>query len=263
VKRLYQVVLAAAAALLSVSPAGAELNSARRLHAFAKLPDWTGVWERFNVGASDAPSDPKELAEFIKAFDELRPPYNAEWEAKYQSALQLRRQSPPSAQASCAPLGFPLSMLFPSEMMQAIVTPEETTLLFYTGGARHIATDGRQHPPSEERWATPWGDSVGHWEGQVLVVDTVATNAPMGAGYGVSVPLSEQVQVTERIRAPDKNTLEDHMTIIDPATLAHPWVLMIKYHHVSNMPHILDRECTENDRNPVVDGKFTIAPPKR
>jgi hypothetical protein len=90
----------------------------------------------------------------------------------------------------------------------------------------------------------------------ILIAGTV------GAGYGVSVPLSEQVQITERIRALDKNTLEDQMTIIDPVTLAHPWVLMIKYHHVSNMPHILDRECTENDRNPVVDGKFTIAPPK-
>jgi hypothetical protein len=262
VNRLCRFVLAAAAALWLVSPAGAELNSARRLHAFAKLPDWTGVWERFNVGPSDAPSDPKELAEFIKAFDELRPPYNAEWQAKYQSALQLRRQSPPSVQASCGALGFPLSMLFPSQMMQAIVTPEETTLMFYTGGARHIATNGRRHPPGEERWATPWGDSIGRWEGEVLVTDTVATNAPMSAGYRVSTPFSEQLQITERIRALDKNTLEDQMTIIDPVTLAHPWVLTVKYHRVSNMDYIVDRDCAENDRNPVVDGKFTIAPPK-
>ena len=40
---------------------------------------------------------------------------------------------------------------------------------------------------------------------------------------------------------PDKNTLEDHMTIVDPVALAHPWVLTIRYHHVSNMPHVVDR----------------------
>jgi hypothetical protein len=262
VNSINQVVLGALIALLCARPAGAELNSARRLHAFAKLPDWSGVWERFNVGPADAPSDPTELAQFIKAFDELSPPYNAEWEAKYQSAVLIHKQSRAAAQASCSALGFPLSMLFPSEMMQAIVTPEETTLIFYTGGARHIATDGRQHPLAEERWATPWGDSVGHWDGETLLVDTVATNAPIIAGYGVPAPFSEQVQVSERIRALDKNTLEDQMTIVDPVALAHPWMLTIRYHHVSNMPHVVDRECAENERNPVVDGKFTVAPPK-
>jgi hypothetical protein len=82
------------------------------------------------------------------------------------------------------------------------------------------------------------------------------------ASTALPAPFSEQVHITERIHALDKNTLEDQMTIIDPATLAHPWVLTIKYHRVSNMPYLVDRECTENDRNPVVNGKFTIAPPK-
>src|ERR1700730_15418566 len=62
VNRINQVVLGALIALLCARPAGAELNSARRLHAFAKLANWTGVWERFNVGPADTPSDPTELA---------------------------------------------------------------------------------------------------------------------------------------------------------------------------------------------------------
>jgi hypothetical protein len=256
---LCRVVLTVLVALSWAGSAPAEVNSAQRLRAFAKLPDWTGVWERFNIGPSDAPDDPQELAQWKKAYDDLHPPYNAEWEARYQSAMQLRRQSRVGPEVSCHPLGFPQAMLFPNEMMQAIVTPEETTLMFYTGGARHIATDGRQHPPSEERWATPWGDSIGHWQGEVLVVDTVSTNAPIVAG--VPAPLSEQVHVTERIRALDRNTLEDDMTILDPMALAHPWVLIIRYHRATDMPHIVDRDCAENDRNPVVNGKFTIAPP--
>ena len=39
---------------------------------------------------------------------------------------------------------------------------------------RHIYTDGRPHPSADEIWPTPWGDSIGHWEGETLVVDTIA-----------------------------------------------------------------------------------------
>jgi hypothetical protein len=258
----HRIVLATLPALLCINHAAAQVNTPQRLRAFARLPDWTGVWERFNIGASDAPDDPRERAQFVKAFDDLHPPYNAEWEAKAQAAAQRGGQSLTTPQASCHALGFPMAMMFPSEMIQVIVTPEETTLMFYGGGARHVATDGRPHPPVEERWATPWGDSVGRWEGRVLTVDTVAITPPMFAAYGVPASLSDQVHVTERIRALDKNTLEDLISIDDPVALAHPWVLTIQYHHVSDMPHIVDRDCAENERNPVVDGKFTIAPPK-
>jgi hypothetical protein len=134
-----RIVLAALVELSCVGQARAELNSTQRLRAFAKLPDWTGVWERFNIGPADAPSDPQEFAQFVKAYQELHPPYNAEWEAKYQAALRQHQQSPVAPQPSCHPLGFPEAMLFPTDMIQVVVTPEETTLMFYTGGARHIA----------------------------------------------------------------------------------------------------------------------------
>jgi hypothetical protein len=55
---------------------------------------------------------------------------------------------------------------------------------------------------------------------------------------------------------------QDQMTILDPGALEHPWVMTLIHHHVANMPHILDRDCAESDRNPIVDGKISIAPPK-
>ncbi|HEX3398425.1 MAG TPA: hypothetical protein VHS76_17090 [Steroidobacteraceae bacterium] len=241
--------------------AHAERNSIQRVAAFGKLPDWSGVWERFNIGPSDAPSDPKEIAQYEAAYRELRLPYNAEWQSKHDATVQHRKQSHQAPQARCRPLGFPQAMIFPSDMIQFIVVPEETTLLFYSGGARHIATDGRGHPPADERWLTPWGDSVGHWEGEVLVVDTVASNAPIMSYDGPAV-LSEQAHVIERIRALDTNTLENQMTISDTVALANPWVLTLRYHRVPGMAHILDSDCAENERNPVVEGKYTIAPPK-
>lgn len=239
----------------------AERNTRQRIAAFAKLPDWSGVWERFNIGPSDGPSDPAVSAEYEAAY-QLRVPYNTQWQASHDAAVQHRRESHPPPQPRCRPLGFPEAMLFPNDMMQTIVTPEETTLLFYSGGTRHIATDGRQHPPADELWPTPWGDSVGRWEGEVLIVDTVATNAPILGIDGPSA-LSEEVHVIERIRALDRNTLENQMTISDVAALARPWVLTLHYHRVPGMAHIIDSDCAENDRNPVIDGKYTIAPPTK
>jgi hypothetical protein len=255
------LVIGVACVLLASSTAQAERNSRQRVAAFAKLPDWSGVWERFNMGPSDEPVDPKDQPRYVAAIQELlRPPYNAEWQAKRDAAIQERRQKH-SLQARCRALGFPGAMLFPPDMIQIIVTPEETTMLFYSGGARHIATDGRGHPPEEERWGTPWGDSVGHWEGEVLVVDTASSNAPI-PGFDGLAALGEQLHVVERIRALDRDTLEDQMTLNEPAAFAHPWVLTLQYHRVPGMAHVLDSDCGENERNPVVDGQFTIAPAK-
>jgi hypothetical protein len=250
-----------ACALAASTAAQAERNSKQRVAAFARLPDWSGVWERFNMGPSDEPADPRDQPLYEAAIKELlRPPYNAEWQAKRDAAIQQSRQSH-TAHPRCRPLGFPGAMLFPSDMIQIIVAPEETTLLFYSGGARHIATDGRPHPPEEERWGTPWGDSVGHWEGEVLVVDTVASNASI-LGFDGLAALGEQLHVVERIRALDRNTLENQMTMNAPTALAHPWGLTLQYHRVPRMAHVLESDCTENERNPVVDGKYTIAPAK-
>ncbi len=116
----------------------AERNSKQRVAAFAKLPDWSGVWERFNVGPSDAPSDPKELTEFEAAYNDLRLPYNTEWQAKHDAEV-LHRRHAAQPRALCQPLGFPEAMIFPSDMMQALVAPDETTLVFYSGGVRHMA----------------------------------------------------------------------------------------------------------------------------
>jgi hypothetical protein len=201
---------------IGASAAHAEQNAKQRVAAFARLPDWSGVWERFDIGPSDGPIDPKERAEYVAAYEGLRPPYNAKWQTNHDAVVQQRKQSHEPPQARCHPLGFPEAMLFPSDMMQVIVTPEETALMFYSGGARHIATDGRQHPPQDERWASTWGDSIGHWEGQVLVVDTVASNARILGPDGPAA-LSEQAHTVERIRMLDKNTLENQMTIDDTA----------------------------------------------
>jgi len=59
----------------------------------------------------------------------------------------------------------------------------------------------------------------------------------------------------------DTDTLEDEMTIEDPERLERPWTLTIRYARVKNLDRMIAVNCNENDRNPLVDGRFVISPP--
>jgi len=102
----------------------------------------------------------------------------------------------------------------------------------------------------------------------ILKVDRSNGGAPEFVMHTEDIPPGQAISPhrhphsDEIIWALDRNTFEDRMTILDPGALAHPWVMTLIYHHVANMPHIVDRDCAENDRNPIVDGKISIAPPK-
>ncbi len=138
---------------------------------------------------------------------------------------------------------------------------------------RHIYTDGLDHPAKDDLWPTMCGDSIGHWEHQTLVIDTIeVSNAfgPGGPAIAVSggdgtvrmvAVLSPAVHFIERIRSLDKDHLEDRMTIIDPVTFTAPWHISRQYSRVTRMHRMVHEDCGGEDRNPVVDGRFTIAPP--
>jgi hypothetical protein len=86
----------------------------------------------------------------------------------------------------------------------------------------HFA-DGRPHPKKEDLWPTDLGDSIGHWEGATLVIDTIARKAgpvvPNTVGFA---DLSAQAHFTERLTRIDADTLQDDMTIDDPQRFVHP-----------------------------------------
>lgn len=239
--------------LIGVVAANAGTNSRERARAFARLPDWSGLWEQYSSGPTGSSDDPKELA---VALAPIRPPYNAEWEAKAQAAAAERARQPDKV---CGNIGFPGLMISSALMFEVVITPELTLMHFDFSETRHIFTDGKPLPPEDERFATTWGTSVGHWEGETLVVDSVASSSPL-TPFGD--PSSEQATYHERIRMVDRNTLEDQLTITDPVALSHPWNITQHYHRVPNMVRLVEEECGGNERDVRVDGSFTIAPPK-
>ena len=60
-------------------------------------------------------------------------------------------------------------------MFEVLIQPKLTVMIFSNHEVRHIYTDGRRHPGADELWPTPEGDSIGHWQNDTLIVDTIAT----------------------------------------------------------------------------------------
>ncbi len=141
------------------------------------------------------------------------------------------------------------------------MTPEETVFLYENGDARHVYTDGRKHPKKEDLWPTDKGDSIGHWEGATLVIDTIEVKSgPVEPAPGAAV-LSDQARFTERVRMIDVSTMQDDLTIDDPVRFTHPWQVSIQSKRVLGEDRMLPYDC-DNDRNPIENGKITIAPPE-
>jgi hypothetical protein len=144
--------------------------------------------------------------------------------------------------------------------LQFLITPEETMIVNLYRDLRHVYTDGRSHPAEEDRWPTPWGDSVGHWDGDTLVIDTVSVQYP--PDYFFSSPaLSESAHYIERLRMVSPDRIESEMTIEDPSVLSKPWVMKLAYVRQPALDRLV-HNAYDNDRSEVDGDTFTIAPPK-
>jgi hypothetical protein len=221
--------------LVALPSTGAAAGAADRTGAFAKLPDWTGIWETEGAAASVSGARARVAA---------------------ASAARLPRNF-----KRCVPVGFPTIMTIPLSdfMFELLVTPEQTLLAATDGTVRHIYTDGRSHPSPEDLWPTRMGDSIGRWEGATLVVDTIGREAGRISPFPESPDLSDAAHFTERLRRIDADTMEDSMTIEDPQRLEQPLHLAIRYLRVKDVDRIIPVDC-EHDRNTVGEN-FEVAPP--
>lgn len=255
------------AALLSIALALSAAQAAPRQgesDAAANAASLRGIWESEAwAGVNESGRPPGGIKEVTaKSTLSMHPPYNAEWEARYQAAAKdkAKLEAIGKTMKVCS-FAFPGAMESPA-MFEIVVTPEQTLFLFMTPEVRHIYTDGRSHPAADDVWPTAMGDSIGHWEGTTLVVETIARRAdkPLRSSSPMTL-LSDQARFTERFRRVSETVLEDEMTVEDPVALAKPWVMTLKFRKVTDLDRMPPHDCSENDRNPVVDGKLTITPP--
>ena len=247
------------------------------------LPDWSGQWQQ--AGAMPSPDGGfyKSLDQVLKEM-QWSPPNKPAVQAKIDQIVAAERKemaavrngaNPGGAVRACT-FGYPTVMLDSPLMFEVLPTPKETALIFSSREIRHVYTDGRTHPGKDDLWPTVWGDSVGHWEGQTLVIDTVAVKPALDFLHQGSTPvvafagieemqlityLSPETRFLERLRLTDANHLQDEMTVTDPVNFTKPWRLTRTYERVTGIHRMVYEDCEGEERNPIVDGHFTLAPP--
>ena len=120
---------------------------------------------------------------------------------------------------SCFPTSVPRAYAAVQTAMQIIQLPGRT-IMFFGRGMRQIYTDGRGHPGDSHPLIM--GHSVGRWEGDTFVVDTVNISDRNWLDR-MGHPHSNQLHLIERFRRTDDDTLLLDMTIDDPIAFTKPW----------------------------------------
>ena len=211
-----------------------------------ELPDWGGIWfGQFRPGAGGG-EQPKLKGQFL-----------AEYEAYRQSVIDNDGVVPRSG-TNCSPPGMPTIMQMFQYPYEFLFTPGRVTVNQEAYmQTRTIWTDGREHPPMEELDPTYMGHSIGHWEGDVLVVDTVAIEEHLDLQRGMG--RSPELRVVERIYLDpeDPDVLVNDMTLYDPIALEEPFNVTARYGRDRNGA-LIEFQCSENDRNPVDEEGYTL-----
>ena len=151
--------------------------------------------------------------------------YMAKWEVIRKSRMSGSYEYDPIA--NCLPPGMPhmMSMAYGMEIMQ---TKERITFFSeWQDALRRVYLDGRKPTQKILNDPTYAGYSTGHWEGDTLVVDTVALHTD--SFIDSSSPHSEEMTVKERIRFISPGVLEDRITVTDPKALTKPWETVHTY----------------------------------
>ena len=144
----------------------------------------------------------------------------------------------------CLPFGIPRSAPYPWRILQ---TPTHYFIL-YEGNIhsyRQIFMDGRKHP--EDPDPTWYGHSVGRWDGDTLVVDTVGFNDKFWFDF-VGHPHTERLHTIERYTRPNLGTLVEDVTIDDPGAYARPFTIHSS-HRLLPQDELLEYICNENERD--------------
>lgn len=192
--------------------------------------------------------------EFTGRMNPNRPLYKPEhWDRVQYLDMNTNTEDPLFI---CQPLGIP-RVGPPARIVQ---TANDVIFLYQGSGAssqpadyRIIPTDGRKHDPVRSQDVHFYGHSVGRWDGDTLVIDSIAFNDLTWLDRGGYFH-SDQMRVTERLRR-EGNTMTYEVTVEDPEVLLEPWVLTPRQLRINPNPNAFLPEgqpCRDYDRENMV-----------
>lgn len=198
-------------------------------------PDLSGIWE------------PNGLKYLINIAADLKPedvPFQPWAAAVYKERLENFGKDDPNAR--CLPSGIPEKDAVTSPF-KIVEIPGEVIILYESRTIfRQIFTDGRPFPVDPQpAWQ---GYSIGKWEGETFVVETIGFNNNTWLDTN-GHPVTDALHVTERFRRKDFGHMEIEITIDDPKAYTKPWTVTENPHLLADT-ELIESICEENNKDP-------------
>ncbi len=240
---------------------GAALASAKSSvpRASDGKPDLTGVWQAGSTargsweeansgtglgGTGKNPSAPAVLSASDRPATAEKAPYQPWAAQRVLESYKNRGVDDPAV--NCLPPGVPRTSILGLYPTQIVQTPQQIVILYEQMHEHRIIPLNAKHP--DDLVPAYMGDSVGHWEGDTLVVDVTGFNDRTWL-VGTGTFHSDALHVTERYTRVDKDQINYDITMEDPNVLTKPWIM-----HTNLMlregTRLQEYVCAENNLAP-------------
>jgi hypothetical protein len=213
-------------------------------------PDLSGVWDHPFVIDMTQSSRNDNCGAQLKGCSYKGPAEPIQMTAWGEEWFKNYKAEDFDATAHCNPMGYTRSSNAPVPT-QIVATPAQVVFLHESMFAFHVVyLDGRSHPGDDARQTTWYGHSVGKWEGDTLVIDTVG---PFFASPKMILdtrghPISSQAHFVERFSRPDYDTLAYEIVVEDPISYAKPFKNTRIWKLMPAREEIMEYVCTENNK---------------
>jgi len=217
--------------------------------------DFGGVWMLDNYVGSGAPIQRRILHTAEGGPVPMQP-----WVAQlYQQRIddEAKGHTFAGGPTFCLPHGMPQMITAAAYPIQIFQSPGQIAFVHELGRQYRIIHMDRGHLPADDLYPDYYGDSVGRWEGDTLVIDTIGLSKKTALDM-LGMPHTDAMHVIEHIRRPTHDKLDIRVTIEDKGAFTRPWDMHVTYSLQPKSIEILEYICLDGNRNQVVDGKVSI-----
>jgi hypothetical protein len=253
-----KVSLAALGSALAIQALGAPPAMAADAPGFdlrAPGVDMTGVWTIEHYVGSGAPIEKRVM----HTLDGSPLPWQPWAQKIYDQRIADERNGHtfPGGPTFCLPHGMPQMMTaagYPIEIFQSAHDFAFVHELQHNWRIIHL---DRGHLEPDDITPDYMGDSIGHWEGDTLIVDTIGLSEKTTLDM-LGAPHTDKMHTVERIHMLNKDQFEILITVDDPGAFTKPWTERVTYKRVKPGEELMEYICLDGNRNKVVNGMVTI-----
>jgi hypothetical protein len=203
-------------------------------------PDFSGAWGPYRGGrGADAKLAPPPATPLA-----MKPEYAKAYEARRAAEAAANSRGEPLATASsaCVPYGMPSMMSVAVYPIEIIQTPKQVTIIAEAFSEVRRVYIGKPQQKIDDVPPGYYGRSVGRWEGDTFVIDTVGIKESV---QYQRMPHSDQMHISERMRLVAPDVLHDQITIEDPVVLERPYTYTLAYRRMPDY-EMVEFVCDNN-----------------